>query len=86
MSEFEDDPDDVCCAEWASGDVPVASLPRMKLDVPALRQAARDIVHEPPGTVSMVMKAAATDKRLLPHIVRAMAERNAAKEMGHGRS
>lgn len=85
MTDYYTDPDDVDCSAWAQPGVPLERLPRLKLDVPAMRQAARDIVHEPPGTVSAVFASPLSDKRLFPFIVKAIAERNREKESAHDR-
>lgn len=75
------DADDVVCMAWAQPELLLADLPRIPLDPPALREAARAILaNEPPFIIAMVFKAPDTDQRLIPHLRRAIEERKRMKE------
>ncbi len=59
---------DTDCTPWAQPHIALADLPRIRLDVPALKAAAKDIILEAPYIVRDVFVSAATDQRLLPYM------------------
>lgn len=79
------DDDDTDCLAWAEPHIPLAQLPRMKLDVPALRAAAHDLIRETPAIVRMVFESPETDQRVIPHMRRAIEARAKRKKESDAR-